>query len=79
MYNSNWNIHNRNELFLYSQLKSVIKILFLAGGKIDVVQASGMTALLYAVQRSHIKIVEYLLDKGADIEHKNSEGHGVSI
>lgn len=38
-----------------------------------------MTALLYAVQRSHIKIVEYLLDKGADIEHKNSEGHGVSI
>lgn len=51
----------------------------IAGGKIDVATTDGMTALLYAASRSHLRIVEFFLDKGADIDHISIEGNTVSV
>ncbi len=45
-----------------------------AGGDIDWMDGQRGTALMQAAQRGHRKILEYLIDKGADVNLKNPEG-----
>ena len=41
-----------------------------AGADVDAISNSGQTALMYAVMRNHIEVVDLLLDAGADVNAK---------
>ena len=52
-----------------------IKFVLFAGASIDSVDEDGNTALILAVKLKHsVEIINFLLDHGADIDHKNNEG-----
>ena len=54
--------------------KDMVKFLIeQANASVDIVNATdGNTALLYAVDKNHHEIVEYLLEQGANIQHRNA-------
>ena len=51
---------------------AVIKQLVDAGTPVDAPTKYGATALIYACDKGHLDVVTYLLDRGADINHKDS-------
>ncbi len=50
-----------------------------ANAGVDIVNVTdGNTALLYAVDKNHHEIVEYLLEHGANIQHRNLVSYTIS-
>jgi ankyrin repeat protein len=50
----------------------IAKLLLDNGAKINAVDLKGNTSLIIAVKRFHYSFVEYLLTRGADVNHKNN-------
>lgn len=51
-----------------------VKELILRGADIQAEDYDNWTALLYAAKGGHFEVVQYLLDHGADIEHRDMGG-----
>jgi len=56
------------------QVEAVRDLLAEAGSGLDAADASGWTALMYAVQDGHDEVVQVLLEAGADPDRQNPSG-----
>lgn len=57
-----------------SSAAAFVKELVLRGADIQTEDYDNWTALLYATKAGHLDIVQYLLDHGADVEHREMGG-----
>ncbi|DAZ99438.1 TPA: hypothetical protein N0F65_004071 [Lagenidium giganteum] len=54
--------------------KALTRRLLKRGARVDVADAEGMTAMLWAAMRGYLEIVAQLLEHGADVNHQDGEG-----
>lgn len=67
-------IYGITPLMMASDNVQVLRSLLNAGAVLDMTDKKGQTALFFAVRRTHIKKVEYLLKEGADPNHRDING-----